>query len=348
MSAELRGRRVPMAAVAALGVSAALALTAACSHGGARRPTARSPLQRAYESAIRKALPSVVEIDAGGTTGSGVVFDTRGDIVTNAHVVGTDKKFEVRTSVTSQALPARLVGMFAPDDLAVIRVTKGGTGLKPVRWADSATVQVGQLVLAMGSPYGLTDSVTQGIVSATGRIVTGPAISGRSPTVIVDAIQTSAAINPGNSGGALVLLSGLVLGIPTLSAKDPELGSAANGIGFAIPSSTVVDISRQLIRTGKVTRSDRASLQLSGTTRVDSAAQPDGVTVQKVTPGGSAAAAGIRAGDVIAGIAGQPTADIDQLESTLMGYRPGERVKVEVLRNGSPRQVMAKLGSLGS
>ena len=231
-----------------------LAGATACSSGSAGSGAAGPPrigLQRDYEATIAKALPSVVEIDAGKTTGSGVVFDRKGDIVTNAHVVGTLKKFGVRVSVTSEMLQARLVGVFTPDDLAVIRVTKGGRNLRPVRWADSSKAQIGQIVLAMGSPYGLTDSVTQGIVSATGRTVTGPTIPGQPPTVIIDAVQTSAAINPGNSGGALVLLSGYVLGIPTLTATDPELGGSAQGIGFAIPSDTAVDISRQLIEHGK-------------------------------------------------------------------------------------------------
>jgi S1-C subfamily serine protease len=289
-----------------------------------------------------------VEITAGKATGSGVVFDRRGDIVTNAHVVGTVKKFKVRVSAASHPMKARLVGVFTPDDLAVIRVTKGASQLKPVRWADSAKAHVGAIVLAMGSPYGLTDSVTQGIVSATGRTVTGPTIPGHPPTIIVNAVQTSAPINPGNSGGALFLLSGYVLGIPTLNAQDPELGGPALGIGFAIGSNTVVDIGRQLIRTGKVTKSDRASLDIKGETHVNSSSKPDGVTVVTARPGGGAADAGIRAGDVIVGIAGQPTSNIAVLQNALIGYRPGERVKVEVLREGNPRQFSVKLGSVSS
>ena len=316
--------------------------------GSASRSAARTRLQRQYEATIAKVLPSVVEIDAGKTTGSGVVFDRHGDIVTNAHVVGTVKKFDVRVSVTSQPLAARLVGVFTPDDLAVIRVRKGAQDLRPVRWADSSKAQIGQIVLAMGSPYGLTDSVTQGIVSATGRSVTGPTVPGQPPTVIVDAVQTSAAINPGNSGGALVLLSGYVLGIPTLTATDPDLGGSAQGIGFAIPSNTAVDIARQLVEHGKVTRSGRASLEIEGETHVNSSDKPDGVTVDAARPGGAAAKAGIKAGDVIAGVAGQPTADISELENLLAGYQPGDRVKVEFLRNGNPREVLVTLGSLTS
>jgi S1-C subfamily serine protease len=305
-----------------------------------------APIQREYEATIARALPSVVEITAGKASGSGVVFDRHGDIVTNAHVVGAVKTFHVRVSVDSHPLKARLVGVFAPDDLAVIKVNEGANVLKPVRWADSARAQVGAIVLAMGSPYGLTDSVTQGIVSATGRTVTGPTIAGQPPTVIMDAVQTSAAINPGNSGGALILLSGDVLGIPTLSAHDPQAGGPAQGIGFAIPSNTVVHISRQLIDTGKVTRSGRATLDINGETHVNSSGKPDGVTVVTANAGGAAARAGIAAGDVIVGIGGQATADAAALENALVSYRPGERVKLEVLRNGNPRQFTITLASL--
>lgn len=307
-----------------------------------------APLQKNYERTIAKALPSVVEIRAGRATGSGVVYDGRGDIVTNAHVVGTVKKFQVRVSIASTPMKARLVGVFTPDDLAVIRVLKGAGALRPVHWANSAKVQVGAIVLAMGSPLGLTDSVTQGIVSATGRTVTGPTIPGHPPTVIENAIQTSAPINPGNSGGALVLLSGNVLGIPTLTAQDPALPGPAQGIGFAIPSNTVRDISRQLIRSGRVTRSDRASLQIRGETHVNSSGKPDGVTVDAAEPGGAAAKAGIRPGNVIVGINGQATPGIAELENALIAFNPGERITVEVLRNGNPREVVATLGSLRS
>src|SRR5262245_2427448 len=234
MSSVLRRYSHLRPAVALLPAAAiVLAIVPACAssprHGGVTRP----PLQGVYEATITRILPSVVEITAGNATGSGVVFDRRGDIVTNAHVVGTAKKFQVRVSASSHPMHARLVGVFPPDDLAVIRVSHGASDLKPVRWADSAKVHVGAIVLAVGSPYGLIVSATQGIVSATSRTVTGPASQGHKPTVIVNAVQTSAPINPGNSGGALVLLSGYVLGIPTLSAQDPELGGPAPGIGFA-------------------------------------------------------------------------------------------------------------------
>ena len=338
-----RARTVVRMCLVSAAMTAASAAVAACSPGNAGNAT---HLQASYESTISRVLPSVVEIDAGKSTGSGVVLDRHGYIVTNAHVVGKAKKFVVRVSTTSQALNAKLIGTFAPDDLAVIRVTEGAYALRPARWANSAKAQVGQIVLAMGAPYGLTDSVTQGIVSATGRTVTEGTVHGKPPSVIVDAVQTSAAINPGNSGGALVLLSGRVLGIPTLTAKDPEIGGPAPGIGFAIPASTATNISRQLINNGKVTRSGRASLEIVGATHVDSSRKPDGVTVTSATRGGAAAAAGIKQGDVIAGIGGQPTQDVAEMENVLLGYRPGEKVSVEVLRGGNPKKVTVTLGSL--
>jgi putative serine protease PepD len=190
--------------VALVTVTASL-LATACGAVGADRP---APVQIAYERIIKMNLPSVVQIDAGKSKGSGVVFDSKGDIVTNAHVVDGANSYQVMASASARPLAARMVGSFSPDDLAVIRVTSGAADLVPVRWANSDRAQVGQIVLAMGSPYGLIDSVTQGIISATGRTVIGPETAGRSPSVIADALQTSAAINPGNSGGALVALSG--------------------------------------------------------------------------------------------------------------------------------------------
>lgn len=335
-----RGRA--SAAVAAL---IAGSLVTACGSGGARQV---GPGQGIYERIIKTLLASVVQIDAGKSTGSGVVFDTRGDIVTNAHVVEGAKSYQVIASPTARPLAGRMVGMFVPDDLAVIRVTSGAAGLAPARWANSDQAQVGQIVLAIGSPYGLTDSVTQGIISATGRTVSGPKISGRTPTLIADALQTSAAINPGNSGGALVTLSGRVLGIPTLEATDPQIGSPAEGIGFAIPSNTVRDIASQLVSTGHVTRSDRASLQVTGSTHTNSRGGADGVTIDATQPGGAAAVAGIKTGDIVTRLGGTKTRTLADLDERLIGYEPGDQVKVDVLRGGKREQFVVKLGSLSS
>jgi S1-C subfamily serine protease len=336
------GWRVVLLTVIVVGVTAC---------ASARGPTLAGPVgpaQQDYVQVVKELLPTVVQIDAGRQTGSGVVFDSAGDIVTNAHVVGDAHTVKVFVSATSDPLTAQLVGRFLPDDLAVVRVANAPAELRPARWANSDQAQVGQLVLAMGAPYGLVDSVTQGIVSATGRTVTGPTVTGQPPMVITDAIQASAAINPGNSGGALVLLSGEVLGIPTLAARDPSLGNDVNGIGFAIPSNTVRDIASQLIRTGRVTRSDRASLQITGTTYTSKAGGADGVSVDGALRDGAARLAGIKIGDVITGLGRVRTGSLAELENVLIAYRPGEMASVHVLRDGRREVFPVRLGSLGN
>src|SRR5215467_2612694 len=211
-------------------------------------------LQQDYASTIRRVLPSVVEIKTSSGLGSGVIYDTAGHIVTNAHVVGNATSFQVLLAGSVTPLPARLTGSYPPDDLAVIKVS-GATHLVPAHFADSSKLRVGDIVLAMGNPLGLASSVTDGIISATGRTVSEPQEAGSPGATLPDVIQTSAALNPGNSGGALVNLADQVVGIPTLAATDQQLGGAAPGIGFAIPSDTVKNIAGQLIKSGHVTSS---------------------------------------------------------------------------------------------
>jgi S1-C subfamily serine protease len=201
-----------------------------------------------YAAAVRTVLPSVVLIRTTSGLGSGVVLDHQGNIVTNAHVAGDATRFQVQLTGDPSPRSARLVGSYPPGDLAVIRVDDA-SGLTPARFADSARVQAGDVVLAVGNPLGLSASVTQGIVSATGAGTTLPGT-----------IQTSAPINPGNSGGALVNTAGDVLGIPTLAAGSTEGGGQAQGIGFAIPSNLARDIAAQLVASGHVTNSHRAAL----------------------------------------------------------------------------------------
>jgi putative serine protease PepD len=180
---------------------------------------AASSLEQQYEQVVSRVLPSVVQISTNSGSGSGVVYDTKGDTVTNAHVVGTATALQVSPASGGKPLAADVVGVFAPDDLAVIRVNSGAASLHPASFARLASVQAGEIVLAMGNPLGLTGTVTDGIVSATGRTVS----EGQgSSAVLISAIQTSAAINPGNSGGALVNLAGRVIGIPTRGPGLPE------------------------------------------------------------------------------------------------------------------------------
>jgi putative serine protease PepD len=189
-------------------------------------------LQRELVRVVRAVSPSVVQIRTSEALGSGVVFDARGDVVTNAHVVGNATRLAV-TLASGDRHPAVTIGRDTASDLAVIRIA--GARPRPATFADSSQVEVGDIVLALGNPLGLRSSVTEGIVSAVGRSV--PEGDG---ATLASAIQTSAAINPGNSGGALVDLSGRVIGIPTLAALDPQMGTGeAPGIGFAIDGNTV-------------------------------------------------------------------------------------------------------------
>jgi S1-C subfamily serine protease len=293
-------------------------------------------LQQQYVQVVQKVSPQVVQIRTSQGLGSGIVFDTNGDVVTNAHVVGNAKSFQI-TFADGKRHSATLVGTFPPDDLAVVRAS--GTNVKPATFADSSKLKVGDIVLAVGNPLGLRSSVTDGIVSALGRTVSEPG-GGVLPSVI----QTSAPINPGNSGGALVNLAGEVVGIPTLAATDPELGgSAAPGIGFAIPSNTASDIAKQIVEHGKVVNSHRAYLGVQVATGVTGSGE--GAVVVGVQSGGPAAKAGIQQGDRIVSINGKPTSSADDVSTALATLSPGQAVPVEVVhRNGQKATLQVKLG----
>jgi putative serine protease PepD len=299
-------------------------------------------LNQAFVAVVARIRPQVVEISTNSGLGSGVIYDNRGDIVTNAHVVGSATTFTVQL-INGQQLPGTLVGTYPPDDLAVIRVT-GARNLSPARFGDSKTLAVGEIVFAVGNPLGLASSVTEGIISYNGR----PVSEGNGVT-LPSTIQTSAPINPGNSGGALADLDGEVIGIPTLAAVDQQEGGAAAGIGFAIPSNTVKLIVPQLIATGHVTRSDRAALGISASDAVDQQGNPAGVLVARTTPGGSAAKAGIMAGDVITAVNGQSVTSLADLQSQLAQLTPGETATLTVQnQNGATRRVTVTLGELSS
>jgi putative serine protease PepD len=277
--------------------------------------------------------PAVVQIQTVDGLGSGVVYNGKGDIVTNAHVVGNFKTFKI--TLANGTFDGTLVGSFPADDLAVVHV-KGATP-RPATFADSSKLEVGEFALAIGNPLGLRSSVTEGIVSSLGRTV-----SEGNGAVISSAIQTSAAINPGNSGGALVDLHGQVIGIPTLAALDPQLGGAqAPGIGFAIPSNVAKRIADQLIANGRVVRSGRAYLGVRVATIVGG-----GVLVSAIVPGGPAAKAGIKQGDIILAIDGEPTPTADVLVSVLANLHPGQKVPVKLRRHGKEVTVTVTLGEL--
>jgi S1-C subfamily serine protease len=291
-------------------------------------------LQRAFVRVVKNVSSSVVQIETSAGLGSGVVYDPKGDIVTNAHVVGSSKRFTV-TLAKGDKHPATLVGAFTPNDIAVVHVE--GVTPPAAHFAHSSDLAVGDVVLAIGNPLGLRSSVTQGIVSSLGRTV-----SEGNGVALASVIQTSAAINPGNSGGALVDLLSEVVGIPTLAALDPEFGQTpAAGIGFAIPSDTVKLIADQLIRSGKVSVSGRAFLGVSVTTPLNG-----GVLVAAVRPGGPAAAAGIEAGDRIVTLDKTPVASTDELAAALASVKPGTTIPVTVERNGKKLTLNVTVGQL--
>jgi S1-C subfamily serine protease len=306
---------------------------------------AGSPALASYAEVVRKVLPSVVLIRTPTGLGSGVVLDSKGNIVTNAHVAGDASDFQVQVAGQAQPRIARLVGAYPPDDLAVIRADNP-SGLTPARFGDSGQARAGDVVLAVGNPLGLSGSVTEGIISATGRAVTEPAAPGSPAATLPDAIQTSAPINPGNSGGALVNTSGEVIGIPTLAAASPGSGAQAQGIGFAIPANLARDIARQLITAGQVTNSHRAALGVQVATVTGAGGAPAGAGVVVVTPGGPADRAGIRPGDVIRSLGREPVPDSESLTRALAGARPGQAVTLTVARGDQTLTIGARLGEL--
>ncbi|MGA7172150.1 MAG: trypsin-like peptidase domain-containing protein [Candidatus Dormiibacterota bacterium] len=296
-------------------------------------------LQQAYVDLYKEVSPSVVQISTSADLGSGIIFNTEGDIVTNNHVADGFKKFEV-TLANGKEYPGTLVNNFSPDDLAVIHVN--ATGLQPATFADSSQLQVGDIVLAIGNPLGFQSSATDGIISAVGRTVSEP-----NGVTLPDVIQTSAPINPGNSGGALVDLEGQVVGIPTLAAVDEELGgSEASGIGFAIPSTTVADIAGQIVKYGQVQSSGRSCVGVEVEQVTGSNGQDDGVLVTSITRS-AVSQSGLKAQDVITGVNGQPTLAVQDLTDALANISPGKTITLSVTHaDGSKGTVKLILGQL--
>ncbi|MFJ8693629.1 S1C family serine protease [Streptomyces roseolilacinus] len=314
----------------------------------AQAPRQAGDLQSEYQAVIKAVLPSVVTIEAGESLGSGVVYDDEGHIVTNAHVVGSARSFRVTVATREQPLAARLISSYPDQDLAVIKLDgPPPEGVRPARFGNSAKVEVGQIVLAMGSPLGLTGSVTQGIVSAIGRTVSEGRAGGGTGATIGNMVQTSAPINPGNSGGALVNLNSEVIGIPTLAAVDPETGGgAAPGIGFAIPVSMVRTVADQIVRFGSVRDSGRAALGISGRTVLDDAYRPAGVAVERVLEGGAAQEAGMRVGDIITRVGDTEITTITSLLEALASLKPEQKVDVRYVRGGRARTARVTLGEM--
>jgi len=302
----------------------------------------------------QRGLPSVVTIhvqagNAGGS-GSGEVIRDDGYILTNNHVISAAASGGSITVLFNdgESVPAQLVGRDVQTDLAVVKVAKVPS-LKVIPWGDSSKLVIGQPVIALGAPLGLSSTVTSGIVSALDRSVNVPADNGGT-ALLVAAIQTDAAINPGNSGGALVDCSGNLVGVPTAGATvpNPQGGSSSGniGIGFAIPSNFARTISDELIANGSVTHS---SFGIRAVPVAGSGAQTAGGTaglyVVGTSPGGPVASAGLLAGDVITKLDGQTVTGIEQLQALTLTKKPGDVVKVTFMRNGAEQTVDVTLGS---
>jgi S1-C subfamily serine protease len=304
-------------------------------------PGAVDDLQESFQEVVDRVLPSVVQVTTNEGLGSGVIYDGEGHIVTNAHVVGDAERFRITMATGRDELDAELVASYPEEDLAVVKLTDPPRNLRPATFGESDEVDVGQIVLAMGNPLGLSSSVTEGIISATGRAIS----EGSAEATIGNLIQTSAPINPGNSGGALVDLSGRVIGVPTLAARTPDgNGGAAPGLGFAIPSDTVRHLADQMIEHGEVVDSDEAAIEATVRTVLDEDYRPAGVAVVETEEGGAADAAGLRAGDVITELDGRETPDTTALAEALASREPGDEVKAVYRRGGEERTVTITLG----
>jgi putative serine protease PepD len=295
-------------------------------------------------------LPSVVTISANGATGagtgSGEVIRTNGYILTNNHVISgaanggnVDVLFSDGTSVS-----ATITGRDILTDLAVLKVDPP-FDLTAIEIGRSSSVHVGQPVVALGAPLGLSGTVTAGIVSALDRMVNVPADNGAT-AIITAAIQTDASINPGNSGGALVNCDGDLVGVPTAGAAPPGGGGGSVGLGFAIPVDFAMDIANQLIEHGAVTH---ATFGLEAVpipaSAAASAGTPQGLFVQAVATGGPAANAGIQPGDVITKIDGADATSSLQLETLTLTKRPGDTVEIDYWREGHTATATITLGS---
>jgi serine protease Do len=270
--------------------------------------------------------------------GSGVVVSADGYILTNHHVVKDADEVRVRLANNYDEFPAKVVGSDAKSDLAVLKIDVGSIQLKPVRFADSTKAEVGDVVLAIGNPLGVGQTVTMGIVSAVNR--------GVGIVDYEDFIQTDAAINMGNSGGALVSSAGELLGINTaiLSRSGGSIG-----IGFAVPANLARGVMEQIIADGKVVRGFLGVMIQPVTPDLAKAMKlkrHEGALVGDVTADSPAAKAGLRAGDVIVAYGDQPIADPRQLRLRVSQSKPGTSVPVTLVRKGEEQRVEVAVGTL--
>ncbi|MFG1923904.1 trypsin-like peptidase domain-containing protein [Cryptosporangium sp. NPDC048952] len=308
------------------------------------KTSATGTVEAAAETALKSVVTIEVAANSGSGTGSGVVIDAQGHILTNNHVVeaAADGGTISVTLPNGENRTATIVGRDPSSDIAVIKLADT-SGITPATFAQSSTVKTGQTVLAVGAPLGLSNTVTEGIVSALNRPVrTG---SSTDQNTVLDAVQTDAAINPGNSGGALVDLSGRVIGINSAiatvssgSSGGQESQSGNIGVGFAIPSDTALNVAKQLIQDGTA---EHSTLGVSA----QDTETGTGAQIAQVTSGSAADKAGLKAGDVVTAIDDRRVTDTDGLVAAVRAHTPGESVKVTYQRGGQTSTATATLNS---
>ena len=354
-----RTRRPPwpwilIPAVVVAGAGCTSTATSTSTTGATGTAAAGSVASCSVTTVAKDVLPSVVTIAASGAagagTGSGEVVRSDGYILTNNHVISpaaNGGKVEVTFSAGT-TVPATIVGRDILTDLAVLKV-KPPFDLKAIALGSSDSVQVGQPVVVLGAPLGLSGTVTSGIVSALDRTVEVPA-ENDSSALLVSAVQTDAAINPGNSGGALVNCSGDLIGIPTAGATVPsstgESSGGSIGLGFAIPVDLGKTIADEIISTGRVTHAffGLQTVPIPQATAAE-AGISEGLFVAGVVAGGPAAKAGLAQGDIITKLDGSPATTNVQLQELTLTKSPGDKVTVDYVRDGKAASTTVILGT---
>ena len=342
-------RALPVGAALAIGAGAGAAIYAGSTGHSTNTPAtvvASVPAQPAaatsttltqlYKNVAPGVVDIVVDTTSGGfggqsatAEGSGFVVDTSGNIVTNDHVVTGATSIKVRFQ-NGKTVKATLVGTDPSTDIAVIKVNVAASELHPLTFGSSSAVQVGQPVAAIGSPFGLPETLTSGIVSAVNRTITAPnnySISG--------SIQTDAPINHGNSGGPLLNASGQVIGVNAQIQSD---SGGNEGVGFAIPSDAVKNVANTIISGGKV---QHAYLGIT----IGTPSSGSGAQVSAVKAGSPALSAGVKAGDVITAIDGTAVTTADDLTAKIGALKPGDKATLSVTRNGSTLKLTVTLGT---
>jgi len=291
------------------------------------KPVAPDKGQSRAGKIYAQASPAVVSIRTDAGSGTGFLIDRKGTLVTNAHVVGTASRVVVKFGPDGRSIDGEVKGADPSSDLAVVTIDPGSAprNAKPLQFADSRQIRVGDTAIAIGNPFGLDRTATEGIVSGIGRSIKAP--NGFS---IDEVIQTDAPINPGNSGGPLLDETGRVMGINSQIATAGGTSQGNVGIGFAVPSNTVREVVPRLERGDRIAR---PYLGVETTDPTDPNA-PAGAEITSVVPGGPADSAGLNAGDVITELGGEAVQGSSDVSRIVSAKQPGDHVDVRVDRSG--------------